>query len=100
MTGPQFVYPEQRDDETGAAYSDRLRAMGLPYEWERDKAVPPGPITVTYEWAALRVGTTPSDTTGWVTSEDSARAMYGKTPVTIWRRARWTAVGEWEQADA
>lgn len=100
MTGPEFVYPEQTDRETGAAYFARVRARGLPYPWERDKAVPPGPITVAHEWAALAVGATPNEHTGWVASEDSARAMYGQTPVIIWRRTRWTAVSGWEKADA
>jgi hypothetical protein len=100
MTGPEFVYPEQTDRETGAEYFARVHAMGLPYPWERDKAVPPGPITVAYEWAALAVGATPNEHTGWMDSEDSVRAMYGAVSVTIWRRKRWTAVGGWEQADA
>lgn len=96
MTGPGFVYPAQSDRETGAEYYARVHAMGLPYPWERDKAVPPGPITVTHEWTALPVGKTPNEYTGWVSSEDFARTMHGTTPVTIWRRTRWTAVGPWQ----
>lgn len=100
-TGPQFVYPEQRDDETGAQYWARVRAMGLPYEWERDKAVPPGPITVTHEWS-LR---DPYSSQGamvdlaFTTDECEANMMADQRPdYQLVRRTRWTAVGEWEDA--
>lgn len=99
MTGPEFVYPEQGDRETDAEYYARVRAMGLPYPWERDKAVPPGPITVTHEWS-LRHPRAPGalvDLAFTGTSEADARAMHARRPDYILvRRTRWVAVSDWE----
>lgn len=99
MSGPQFVYPEQGDHETGAQYWARVRAMGLPYLWERDKAVPPGPITVTHEWS-LR---DPNSDLGpllegnFVASREDVDLMREAHPEYIRvRRTRWVAVSGWE----
>lgn len=93
MTGPEFAYPEQDDRETGAEYYARVHAMGLPYPWERDKAVPPGPITVTHEWAV-------SDEHGgpWpMPGERAARqAVAERQGNILHKRPRWVAVGDWE----
>jgi hypothetical protein len=101
MTAPQFTYPEQGDRETGAHYWARVHAMGLPYPWERDKAVPPGPITVTHEWS-LR---DPYSAQGalvdlaFTTDECVANVMADQRPdYQLVRRTRWTAVSDWEDA--
>jgi hypothetical protein len=94
MTGPEFVYPEQTDRETGAQYWARVRAMGLPYEWERDKAVPPGPITVDYEW-----WTRDAVGMGWQAADEAQarqRLIDEPAQVTLHRRPRWVAFGDWE----
>lgn len=100
MTGPEFVYPEQGERETSAEYWARVRAMGLPYPWEWDKAVPPGPITVTHEWSLRDPGihgVGPVDLDSTLT-ETQARARVARRPgYTLIRRIKWFAVGEWEE---
>lgn len=58
--------------------------------------IPPGPITVTHEWA------TDGDNGWWpADSEEHARArlVTGRHPQqTVHRRTRWVSVGDWEEA--
>ena len=97
---PEFIYPNELPGETGAQYWARVRAMGLPYKWETDKATPPGPITVVTEWSIRHEG----DANGPITElmyvggdEADARSVYARYPDYILvKRTRWISVGEWE----
>lgn len=93
---PAFTYPEQGEREPGNVYWQRVRAAGMPEPWEADKANPPGPITVEYEWS-----TRDSAGVGWLAKdEETARFRLEHSPsYTLHRRVRWVAVGDWEDVE-
>lgn len=93
---PAFDYPEPHDHETGADYNERLRRMGYPFPWEKDKASPPGPITVGFEWSTRDPGGLGQD----AGNEEQARARLAQRPGhTLHKRLVWRAASEWEAVD-
>lgn len=89
-----ITYPAPDEGETGVDYWERIRQLGLPFPWERDKSLPPGEIQITEQW-----GNRVSDTMFvWACQdEDEARRVSEVTGSEIVRKMFWTSASEWEE---
>jgi hypothetical protein len=94
-----FVYPERQDNEPENVYWQRVCDMGIPFPWETDKAIPPGPIAVTHEWS-LRSPDGSGDPLPGMSQENARKLQdYLHPNHTLVRRVCWVAVGGWEDAE-
>lgn len=87
------TYPAPEKDETGVAYWERVRQLGLPFPWEADQSLPPGEIQVTEEWAN-------KDPHGAVWPYDEAtvkRVAATVAECSMVRRVVWMSAGPWEE---
>jgi hypothetical protein len=88
-------FPSPMDEESGAEYWERVRQLDRPFPWETDKSLPPGPVTISEEWATR-------DFQGehWMSGdEEQARNVAVATGSTAVRRLRWVSVGPWQEAE-
>lgn len=88
------TYPTPEEDETGAAYWERVRQLGLPFPWEADRSLPPGEIEVTTEWANKDTATGHYWPYDEATVRRTAASVSG---CTIVRRTVWRSAGPWEE---
>lgn len=87
------IYPAPEEDETGAAYWERVRNLGLPFPWEADRSLPPGEIKISKEWAN-------KDQYGiyWPYDEATVRRIaINVEGCTIVCRTVWRLVSPWEE---
>jgi hypothetical protein len=89
-----IIFPAPKEDETGAAYWERVRQLGFPFPREADKTLPPSEVRVIEEWA----NRDSSNGHYWPYDEATVRRTAANvSSCTVVRRIRWESVGPWEE---